>query len=99
MLALERRLGQELFERLPRGYVLTDQGRELLVRAADLADQIAPIESELRMAVSRLSSRFLPAPGALNTCALTSRKLLQTTTLPCALLLRSTCSILRDEKR
>lgn len=44
MLALERRLGQELFERLPRGYVLTDQGRELLVRTADLADQIAPIE-------------------------------------------------------
>ncbi len=26
MLALERRLGLELFERLPRGYALTDQG-------------------------------------------------------------------------
>ena len=98
MLALERRLGQELFERLPRGYVLTDQGRELLVRTADLADQIAPIERTADGSQAPLV-RFLPAPGSLNTCALTSRKLLQTTTLPCALLLRSTCSILRDEKR
>lgn len=43
MLALERRLGLELFERLPRGYALTDQGRELLARAVELESRIAPL--------------------------------------------------------
>lgn len=43
MLALERRLGLELFERQPRGYALTDQGRELLSRAIELEGRIAPL--------------------------------------------------------
>lgn len=36
MLALERRLGQELFRRLPRGYALTDEGQALLTKATEL---------------------------------------------------------------
>lgn len=42
MLALERRLGQELFERQPRGYALTLQGQELLQRVTELENRIAP---------------------------------------------------------
>ena len=42
MLALERRLGLELFERLPRGYELTRQGHELLEKVVTLEGQIAP---------------------------------------------------------
>lgn len=45
MLALERQLGQELFERQARGYVLTDRGHDLLNKVAGLADQISPIET------------------------------------------------------
>ena len=43
MLALERRLGLELFDRLPRGYVLTVQGQELLTRVVTLEEGINPI--------------------------------------------------------
>ena len=43
MLALERHIGQELFERLPRGYVLTDQGQELLQLAENIQHRIDPI--------------------------------------------------------
>lgn len=43
MLALERRLGLELFERLPRGYSLTDQGRDLLDKVVELEGRLAPI--------------------------------------------------------
>lgn len=42
MLALERRLGLELFERLPRGYGLTDQGREFLNKVAAIESKIVP---------------------------------------------------------
>lgn len=43
MLALERRLGRDLFHRLPRGYALTAEGQALLVEAVKLEDRIAPI--------------------------------------------------------
>ncbi len=43
MLALERRLGLELFRRLPRGYALTDQGRRLLEDVTLLESRIAPL--------------------------------------------------------
>ena len=43
MLALEQRLGQELFNRLPRGYSLTEQGQTLLDTAVGLENQISPI--------------------------------------------------------
>lgn len=43
ILSLERRLGRELFRRMPRGYELTEEGRELLAMAAVLEDRIVPI--------------------------------------------------------
>ena len=43
MLALERRLGQELFERLPRGYELTDEGKTLLTVAQRIQGSIDPV--------------------------------------------------------
>ncbi|MBX2884347.1 MAG: LysR family transcriptional regulator [Granulosicoccus sp.] len=43
MLALEEHLGQELFERQPRGYLLTDQGRALLEAATEVENGINPL--------------------------------------------------------
>lgn len=43
MLALERRLGLELFQRLPRGYDLTDQGREFLSKVTTIESKIVPL--------------------------------------------------------
>ncbi|MFV2053161.1 LysR family transcriptional regulator [Aliiroseovarius sp. YM-037] len=43
MLALERRLGRELFRRLPRGYELTDDGHSLLSKATALEQDVQPI--------------------------------------------------------
>lgn len=43
MLALEKRLGQELFKRLPRGYELTEHGQQLLEIAASVEQGIRPI--------------------------------------------------------
>jgi len=43
MLELERSLGRDLFRRMPRGYELTDEGRDLLTRAAALESHIQPI--------------------------------------------------------
>ncbi|MET3900236.1 DNA-binding transcriptional LysR family regulator [Devosia sp. UYZn731] len=40
MLSLERRLGLDLFERLPRGYALTEQGKDLLAKVAELEGQL-----------------------------------------------------------
>ncbi len=46
MLALERRLGRELFNRLPRGYVLTEQGQQLFTKALSIEEGIYPIVSD-----------------------------------------------------
>ena len=43
MLALEKRLGQELFERLPRGYKLTGHGEALLATAIEIEHRVTPI--------------------------------------------------------
>lgn len=43
MLLLERRLGQELFVRLPRGYELTDYGQALLEKSVELELTIGPM--------------------------------------------------------
>jgi len=43
ILALERRLGCELFRRMARGYELTDEGRELLAKATAIEDSIMPM--------------------------------------------------------
>ena len=43
MLVLERRLGSDLFRRLPRGYALTEAGKKLLAEAEDLESRIQPI--------------------------------------------------------
>ncbi|WP_299675424.1 LysR family transcriptional regulator [uncultured Roseobacter sp.] len=43
MLTLERKLGRELFERLPRGYALTEEGQALLDQAGALEDRLRPI--------------------------------------------------------
>ncbi len=48
MLALEQRLGEDLFERLPRGYALTDQGRLLLAKVVELEDRISPIVAKAK---------------------------------------------------
>lgn len=45
MLALEQRLGQQLFERLPSGYILTEQGLQLLNKVISLEAGIQPIVS------------------------------------------------------
>lgn len=46
MLALEQRLGKELFDRTPRGYVLTEQGQQLLSQVMLLEEEIQPVVSE-----------------------------------------------------
>jgi DNA-binding transcriptional LysR family regulator len=43
MLALERRLGRDLFRRMARGYALTDEGQDLLIRATALESRIQPM--------------------------------------------------------
>ncbi len=43
MLALERRLGVDLFVRLPRGYELTEQGDAFLQKAVDAERRFAPL--------------------------------------------------------
>ena len=43
MLALERRLGRELFHRMARGYALTEDGEDLLSQAVALENRIAPV--------------------------------------------------------
>jgi DNA-binding transcriptional LysR family regulator len=43
MVALERRLGLELFKRLPRGYDLTEQGRDFLSKIIAIENKIAPL--------------------------------------------------------
>ncbi|MEX0350128.1 MAG: LysR family transcriptional regulator [Paracoccaceae bacterium] len=43
MVALEKRLGAELFVRLPRGYALTNQGEALLARLAEVESRIVPL--------------------------------------------------------
>lgn len=43
MIALERRLGRDLFVRLPRGYSMTDDGEALLVQVTGIAAQMAPV--------------------------------------------------------
>lgn len=45
MLSLEQQLGQDLFERLPRGYELTDDGQRLLKTASKLENDINPLLS------------------------------------------------------
>lgn len=45
MLALERRLGLDLFRRLPRGYELTEQGRDFLNTVAAIENKIVPLAS------------------------------------------------------
>lgn len=44
MVRLERAVGQALFKRLPRGYVLTEAGAELLAEAESVEDRILAIE-------------------------------------------------------
>lgn len=43
MLALERRLGRDLFRRMARGYALTDEGQHLLASAQSLESRIQPM--------------------------------------------------------
>ena len=43
MVALERRLGRELFRRMARGYALTDDGEALFARAVELESHVRPI--------------------------------------------------------
>jgi len=43
MLALERRLGCDLFHRMARGYTLTDEGLDLLEKAVALESRIQPV--------------------------------------------------------
>jgi len=45
MLALEKRLGKELFIRQPRAYELTQSGKQLLITATKLEDDIIPMLS------------------------------------------------------
>ena len=48
MLSLEKRLGQELFERQARGYILTQSGQDLLDTALNLEQGISPILSSVK---------------------------------------------------
>lgn len=50
LLALERRLGLDLFRRLPRGYELTEQGRILLDKVAAIEAAVTPIVASRRPA-------------------------------------------------
>ncbi len=43
MLKLERRLGRDLFKRMARGYVLTDDGQDLLAKATVIESRIQPM--------------------------------------------------------
>ncbi|WP_424975678.1 LysR family transcriptional regulator [Dinoroseobacter sp. S124A] len=43
MLSLERRLGQELFERMPRGYALTEEGQAFFEKVSRLEAQLVPM--------------------------------------------------------
>lgn len=43
MVSLERRLGRDLFRRMPRGYALTDGGRDLLKTAEALENHLLPV--------------------------------------------------------
>lgn len=43
MLALERRLGQELFHRMPRGYALTEEGQALFEKLCGLEADLLPL--------------------------------------------------------
>ncbi|WP_283781072.1 LysR family transcriptional regulator [Ruegeria spongiae] len=43
MVALEKRLGMDLFIRLPRGYALTAEGEALLAKLAEVESRIAPL--------------------------------------------------------
>lgn len=45
ILALERQLGKDLFERSSRGYKLTDDGQTLFSMAVEIEDRIQPIAS------------------------------------------------------
>jgi len=54
MLALERRLGKDLFERLPRGYVLTDQGQQLLQIVENIQHSIEPFAATKNSANRRV---------------------------------------------
>lgn len=57
MLALERRLGRELFVRLPRGYALTEAGTDLLAKAAALEGHISPMaEADQPLPVVKISA-------------------------------------------
>ncbi len=47
MLALEQRLGHELFRRLARGYELTAQGKALLETATAVEEDISPVTNEM----------------------------------------------------
>jgi len=67
MLALERRLGKELFERLPRGYELTEDGRALLNRVQDIQQSIDPV---LATADGSAVRRVKISAGTWTTCLL-----------------------------
>ena len=57
MLALERRLGCELFRRFARGYELTPDGEDLLERATALENRILPIaETERTSPLVKISA-------------------------------------------
>lgn len=53
MLSLEKRLGQELFERQARGYLLTQYGQELLDKTLRLEQGINPILSSVKGSARR----------------------------------------------
>jgi len=54
MLALEQRLGQQLFNRTPRGYELTEQGQQLLTKVLSLEASIQPIDSVASQTLPRV---------------------------------------------
>ncbi|MDP5218101.1 LysR family transcriptional regulator [Ruegeria sp. 2205SS24-7] len=58
MVALEKRLGAELFLRLPRGYALTEEGTALLAKLSEVESRIAPLmpEPEARKPLVKLSA-------------------------------------------
>ncbi|MDH0872737.1 LysR family transcriptional regulator [Agrobacterium pusense] len=56
MLALERRLGLELFKRLPRGYELTEQGRDFLSKVTAIENKIAPLADAEKRPVVKISA-------------------------------------------
>jgi DNA-binding transcriptional LysR family regulator len=64
--ALERALSVRLFDRLPRGYVLTEHGQELAAAVADLPAQVDAAQRRLTGADLALSGTIrLTAPDAL----------------------------------